>query len=133
MAKPKKTHDRASKRSMTGAEAAEQAANKAERAVARPIPARQDENEEDQGVLVLRTPPPPGESQGGTTITLATRTPACFRGPPGLIPTLVFEPESSPEAEVQLPASTAAGRIEDGARKRCRMADKWYTESQHEL
>jgi hypothetical protein len=32
--KPKKTHDRASRRSMTGAEAAEQAANKAEKAAA---------------------------------------------------------------------------------------------------
>jgi hypothetical protein len=32
--KPKKTHDRASKRSMTGVEAAEQAANKTEKTAA---------------------------------------------------------------------------------------------------
>jgi hypothetical protein len=36
-AKPKKTHDKASKRLMTGAEAAEQAADKAERTATRPI------------------------------------------------------------------------------------------------
>ena len=132
-AKPKKTHDRASKRSMTGAEAAEQAADKAERAATRPVPPRQDECEEDQGILVFGTPPPPGESQGGTTITLTMRTPERLRGPPDLIPTLASEPESSPEAEAQPPASTAPARTEDGARKRRRMANKRYTESQYEL
>ena len=118
---------------MTGAEAAEQAADKVERVAARPVPPRQDECEEDRGVLVFGTPPPPGEFQGGTTITLAMRIPERLRGPPDLIPTPAFEPESSPEAEVQLPASTAPARIEDGARKRRRIANKRYTESQYEL
>ena len=58
---------------MTGAEAAEQADNKAERAATSPVPPRQDGREEDQGIF--GTPPPPGESQGGTTITLGMRAP----------------------------------------------------------
>ena len=107
---------------MTGVEAAEEAANKAEKAATRLVPLRQNECEEDQGILVFGTPPPPGESQGGTTITLAMRTPERLRGPPDMIPTLAFEPK------VRLKL-----RIEDGARKRRRMTNKRYTESQYEL
>jgi hypothetical protein len=86
--------------------------------------------------VVPGTPPVAGESQGGTSITLAIRTPERLRGPPNLVPTLLsepeFEPESSPEAELP-PASTAPARIEDGAGKRRRIANKRYTDSQYEL
>ena len=74
-----------------------------------------------------------GKSQEGTTITLALRTPERLRGPPGLIPTLVLEPEASPEPQVQLPASTAPARMEEGARKRRRIANKLYRNSQYEF
>ena len=135
--KPIKAHDRASRRSATGAEAAEQRANKAERAAAMPVTPRQDESDEDDGILVPGTPlnvgELAGESQGGTSITLAIRTPERLRGPPNLIPQVISEPESSPEPQVQLPASTAPGRIEDGPRKRRRIASKHYTHSQYEL
>jgi hypothetical protein len=113
-AKPKKSHDKASRRSMTGAEAAEQAANKAERAAARPVTPQQDESDEEGGVLAPDTPPTLGESQGGTTITLAIRTPERLQGPPDLVPTLALEPEDSPEPPVQPPASTAPARMGRG-------------------
>jgi hypothetical protein len=132
-AKPKKTHDKASKRSMTGAEAAERAAGQVERAAIIPVTPRQDESDEDNDVLVPGTPPFAGESQGGTSITLAIRTPERLRGPPDLVPQVASETDSSPEPQVQLPASTAPGRIEDGPRKRRRMASKRYTNSQYEL
>ena len=135
--KPIKAHDRASRRSMTGAEAAEQAADKAERAAARPVTPEQDESDRDDGILIPGTPPGAGEilgeSQGGTSITLAIRTPERLRGPPDLVPQVASEPDSSPEPQLQLPASTAPGRIEDGPRKRRRMASKRYTDSQYEL
>jgi hypothetical protein len=136
--KPKKTHDKASKRSMTGAEAAEQAADKAERAVTRPIIPNEDNSDGDNGILVPGIPPGApgliaGESQGGTTITLSLRTPERLRGPPELVPTLAPEPEASPEPQVQLPASTVPARMEEGAWKRPLIANKRYTDSQYEL
>jgi hypothetical protein len=126
---------------MTDIKAAERAANQAEKAAARPVTPRQDESNEDDGILVPNTPPNAGEiageiageSQGGTSITLAIRTPERLRGPPDLVPQVASEPDSSPEPQVQLPASTAPGRIEDGPRKRRRMASKRYTNSQYEL
>ena|SRR2546423_12719260 len=79
--KPKESHDKASKRSMTGAEAAEQAADKAERAVKCPIISRPVEESDDEDVVVPGTPPRTApiveESQGGGTIfvkPLAIRT-----------------------------------------------------------
>ena len=50
---------------MTGAKAAEQVANRAEKAAARPLTPQQDESDGDDGIIVPRTPPPMGESQGG--------------------------------------------------------------------
>jgi hypothetical protein len=76
--------------SMTGAEAAEQAVDKAKRAVARPVTPRQDESDEGHGILVSGTLPILGESQGGTTITLAIGTPERLQGPPGLVPALAL-------------------------------------------
>ena len=74
-----------------------------------------------------------GESQGGTSITLAIRTPERLRRPPDLVPQVASEPDSSPEPQVQLPASTAPGKIEDGPHKRRRIANNRYTDSQYEL
>jgi hypothetical protein len=93
---------------MTGTEAAEQAANRAERAAARPIVHYENESDGEEGILVPGTPPGPqgaaglvaGESHGGTTITLSLRTPDRLRGPPELVPTLAPSPEASPEAQV---------------------------------
>jgi hypothetical protein len=80
---------------MTGAEAAEQAADMAERAEARPIVHYGDESDGEESILVPGTPSGPqgaarlvaGESQGGTTITLSLRTPKRLRGPPDLVRT----------------------------------------------
>jgi hypothetical protein len=104
--KPKKTNDKAFKRSITGVEAAEQAADRAERAAAQPIMHNGDENDGEEGILVPGTPPSPqgvlglaaGESQGGTTITLSLRTSERLRAPPDLVPALAPEPEASPKA-----------------------------------
>jgi hypothetical protein len=106
---------------MTGAEAAKQAADRAEAAAARPIIYYNDESDEEEGILIPGTPPGlqaapgvvAGESQGGTTITLSLRTPERLRGPPDLVPALAHEPEASPEAQG--------------------IANKLYRDSQYEL
>jgi ribosomal 50S subunit-recycling heat shock protein len=131
--KPKKTHDKATRRSMTGAEVAEQAANKAEKAATRPVTPGQVESDEDDGIVVASTPPRfAGESQGGTTITLAIRTPERLRPPPELTPALEASPEVPPEP-TELPAFTATARMEQGRWKRRRVPNKQYTNSQYEL
>jgi hypothetical protein len=90
----------------------------------------------DDGTIVPETPLLMGESQGGTTITLALCTPERLHGSLDLVPSLASEPEDSPEPQVQLPASTAPARIEEGeggARKRRHMRNKVYRDSQYEL
>ena len=79
------------------------------------------------------TPPRPagqpqvaGESQGGTTITLALRTPDQLRPGPDLCPRVSPAPETEPEW--QLPASTAPpslGQV-DARLKRKRQATIRY-------
>src|SRR4051794_7280054 len=92
-AKPRKPHGKASGRSFTGAEAAEMAADKAEKSSKMPDrrPTREDSPESCDGeVIVPATPLRPaqlaGESQGGNTITLALRTPEQLRLGPDLAP-----------------------------------------------
>jgi hypothetical protein len=53
-----------------------------------------------EDVIVPSTPPLPGESQGGTTIALAIRTPERLQGPPELIPAMASESQGTPEAQV---------------------------------
>ena len=113
--KPKKLHYKASKRSMTGAEAAKQAANKAEQVTSRPVLPQQEESDWEDGVVVPGTPPSTaGESRGGTTITLAIRTPERLQGSPDLTPTLTSESENSPEPRARPPAWPAQARMEEG-------------------
>jgi hypothetical protein len=135
-AKPRKTYGKASARSLTGAEAAEKAVDKAEKSSKMPSRqvARPDTPEDSsKDVIVSGTPPLAGESQGGTTIALAIRTPERLKGPPELIPALASEPQGTPEAQVEPPASTAPARIEEGPRKRRRVPNKLYRDSQYEL
>ena len=126
---------------MTGAEAAEQAANraeqaanKAEKAAARSLTPEQDKiNEDDSPGTPLI-----GESQGGTTITLALRTPEHLYRSHNLVPSLASEAPDSSEPQMQPPASTAPARIEGESpqkrpRKRRCMQNKFYRESQYEL
>jgi hypothetical protein len=136
--KPKKSHDKVSKRSMTGAEAAEQTADKAERAVKRPTVSRPVEENDDE-VVVPRTPPRTApiveESQGGGTIfvrPLAIRTPERLRPPPGVTPAQESSPETSPEP-TELPASTAPARMEQERSRRSRKPNTLYTDSQYEM
>jgi hypothetical protein len=110
-----------------------------ERVGARLIVHYGDESDGEESILVPGISQDPqgaglvaGESQGGTTITLSLRTPKCLRRPPDLISTLAPETEASPEAQIQLPALTAPVRVEEGARKRRRMANKLYRDSQYE-
>lgn len=128
-AKLRKPHGKASARSFTGAEAAEIAANQAKqgsKATATQA-AREDTPESSGGeVIVPATPPRPaggpqvaGESQGGTTITLALRTPERLRPGPDLAPRVSPAPET--ELEWQLPASTAPpslGQAEAGTKRK---------------
>ena len=126
---------------MTGSEAVEQAADRAEWAAAQPFMLIEDESDGKVGILVPGTQTSrqgalgrlTGESQGGIIITLSLRTPEPLRVPPDVIPALAPEPEASPEAQIQLPASTAPARMDDGARKRRRVANKLYRDSQYEL
>jgi hypothetical protein len=133
-AKPRKSHGQASARSYTGAEAAEIAVNRAEQSSkVTGTEANQlniPETASDEDIIVPGTPSIGGESQGGTTITLAIRTPERLRGPSDLIPTLTSEPEDSPKPQAQPPASTAPARIEEGgARKRRRLPNKLFINS----
>jgi hypothetical protein len=116
---------------MTGAEAAEQTANRAEKAAARPLTPEQNDSEDDNP----RTPLPIRESQGGTTITLALRTSERLHRSHNLVPSVACEALDSSESQAQPPASTAPARIEEGEelRKRRRMQNKLYRESQYEL
>jgi hypothetical protein len=98
-AKLRKSHGQASARSYTGPEAAEIAVNRAEQSSKVPgTEANQlniPETTSDEDIIVPGTALIRGESQGGTTITLAIRTPERLRGPPDLVPTLASEPEDS--------------------------------------
>jgi hypothetical protein len=126
-AKPRKSHGKASARSFTGAEAAEITANQAEQS--NKIASTPQENtpgNDDDEIIVPATPPRPagqpqvaGESQGGTTITLAVRTPDRLRPGPDLCPRASSAPETEPEW--QLPASTAPpslGQVEAGLKRK---------------
>ena len=93
-------------RSLTGAEAAQKAADKAEKSSK--VPGRQ--------AARLDTP----ENSSEDVIVPGT-------------PPLASEAEGTPEAQVQPPASTASARIEEGPRKRRRVANKLYRDSQYEL
>lgn len=136
-AKPGKTHGKASGRLYTGVEATELATDQAEQrsrlAANQTAQPRTPESDIEAVIVSNTTPPLSGESQGDTTIALAMRTPKRLQGPTELIPTLASEPQSTPEAHVQPLASTAPGRIEQGPRKRRRVANKLYRESQYEL
>ena len=104
-AKPRKSHGKASARSFTGAEAAEIAANQAERSNKVAGTPREDTPGGDDGeIMVPATPPRPagqpqvaGESQGGTTITLALRTPDRLRPGPDLAPRVLSAPGTEPK------------------------------------
>ena len=118
---------------MTGAEAAEQAINRAEKVVARPLAPQQDKSNRDNDILI-------GESQGGTIITLALRTPERLYRFYNLISSTLSEASDtseasdSPESQAHPPASTAPARIEgEEPRKRRCMQNKLYRESQYEL
>jgi hypothetical protein len=120
----RKSHGKANARGLTGAELAEQAmvarerAERAERAAL--------EEEEDGLQIVPNTPPRvAGESQGGTSITLAIRsTPErpCKVAPPSNPPPLSFLP----------PLSTAPPALGEATGKRKRTMTDRYREGREE-
>ena len=116
---------------MTGVEAAEKAADQAERADIRPIDPWN--GSDDEGVVVPAIPPRVAESQGGNSIfILPMRTPERLRPPPDLAPSLEASPEASLEASpeaLELPASTAPARMEQGRSKRRKVANTLYRNS----
>jgi len=83
-----------------------------------------------EDVIVPNTPPLAGESQGGTTIALAIKTPERLRGLAEPIPALASKPEGTPEVQVPPPASTAPAMIEQVPG---RVANKLYRDSPYEL
>jgi hypothetical protein len=125
--KLRKPHGKASARSFTGAEAAEITTDKAEKGnkIANRQPEDSPESSDDE-VMVPATPPRPsgeaqlaGESQGGSTITLALRTPERLRLGPDLAPRV--SPSQGNEPTWQLPASTAPpslGQAEVGIKRK---------------
>jgi hypothetical protein len=134
--KPGKTHGKASARSLTWAEAAEMAADRAEKSGK--MPGRQVARSDTPGnssedAIVPGRPPLSGESQGGITIALAIRTPEHLEGTPELITALTPVPQATPEAQVEPPALTAPARIEQDPRRRRRAPNKLYRDSQYEL
>jgi hypothetical protein len=137
-AKPRKPHGKASARAFTGAEAAEIAADKAEKSSRVPRIEPGSENS-DSEVMVPATPPRPagqaqlaGESQGGTTITVALRTPERLRLGPDLTPRVSPPRESEPAW--QLPASTAPPSLgqADAHQKRKRQGTIRYKEGRED-
>ena len=119
---------------MIGAKVAKQAANRVEKVVAQSLAPQQDKSNRDNDI-------PIGESQGGTTITLTLRTPERLYRFYNLISSTISEASNtskasdSPKSQAQPPASTAPARIEEpeGPRKRRRLQNKLYRESQYEL
>jgi hypothetical protein len=87
-AKLRKPHGKTSARSFTGAEVAEIAADKAEQSskVSHKQPGREDTPESSGAdeIIIPKTPERAGKSQGGTTITLALKTPERLRAGPDL-------------------------------------------------
>ena len=114
----RKSHDKADAHGLIGAELAERAMVTRERAERAALM----EEEEDSLQIILNTPPHSprlaGESQGGTTITLAIRSPQ--HPPPPLAPS--FLP----------PASTAPPILGDGTGKRKRTMTDRYREGREE-
>ena len=104
----------------TGAEAAEIAANQAEQSNKAADILQEDTPGGDDGEIMVPATPPrsagqpqvAGESQGGTTITLAMRTPDRLRPGPDLVPRISSVLETEPEPEWQLPASTAPPNLD---------------------
>src|SRR5205814_10366941 len=105
------------------AEAAEIAANQAEQSNKAVDTPRENTPGGDNGEIIVPATPPrsagqpqvAGESQGGTTITLALRTPDRLRPGPDLAPRVLSAPGTEPEW--QLPASTSPpslGQVEAG-------------------
>ena len=86
-----------------------------------------------EDAIVPGTPPLSGESQGGTNIALAIRTPEHLEGTPELITALTPVHQAMPEAQVEPPASTATARIEHDPRRRRRVPNTLYRDSQYEL
>ena len=79
--------------------------------------------------IIVPNTPPAGEYQGGINITLAIRTPELLQGSPELIHTLASEPQGTPKAQVESPASTAPARIDQSTRKRRRVPNTLYEDS----
>jgi hypothetical protein len=120
----KKTHGLADARGLSGTEIAAKALKEREalartRDIVTPDTREDDEDDQDgeDGLVLFSTPPrPAGESQGGTSMTLAHRpSPEQARQAP-LQSTSFFRPFSDEPEELALPPSTAPPRLEAGAR-----------------
>ena len=115
----RKSHGKADARGLTGAELAERAMVTRERAERAAL----IKKEEDSLQIILDTPPHSprlaGESQGGTTITLAIRTPECPR---------VLPRDPPPPLLSFLPPSTAPPVLGDSISKRKRTMTDRYKE-----
>jgi hypothetical protein len=113
----RKTNGKVNARELTGAEIAQKELKTREALASRERTTVTPEEDVDEGVIVPNTPPRLiGESQGGTSITLAIRTPEALRRAAPTMFRLFPEEPSAP------PASTAPPRLatEEGRGKRKR-------------
>ena len=127
----KKTHGKANARGLTGTEIAGKELKAREALESRAITPEQDNRQ----VFVAETPPRPiGESQGGTSISLALRTPEGIRRVP---PPVQARPTNHPISGISLdepyapPASTAPPKLSgtEGLGKRKRAYTEKKTKS----
>jgi hypothetical protein len=131
----KKIHGLTDARGLTGAELAAVELKKREALARAKRVATPDANEdEDTGLVLFTTPPrPAGESQGGTTISLALRpSPEQSRRRPAVpAPFQLFPRDDEEEFNpALLPASTAPPRLEEEGRvKRRRVHTNRYKDA----
>jgi hypothetical protein len=124
----RKIHGKADARGLTGAEITQKELKAREALASRERTIITPEENVDEGVIVPNTPPGVvGESQGGTSITLAIRTPEALRraAPTPTMFRLFPEEPSAP------PASTAPPRLatEEGRGKRKRAHTRKYQQA----
>jgi hypothetical protein len=123
----KKDHGKANARALTAAEASDRDRLERERlariAGKAKATSRDVAEEDDDGIYIWGSPTPRvGESQGGTTITVAPKA-AMRSSPPS-----ERSPSLSP-VPVDLPPSTAPARLPEPGQKRKRAPINRYTES----
>jgi hypothetical protein len=138
-AKPRKIYGKTSVRLYTGAEAAEITANRAQQSdkvVGKQLMRELTPNDDDDEIIMPITPPGlAGESQGGSTVTLALRTPERLHYGPDLTLNVSSARETEPAWQLSaLIAPPSLGLVDEpeGRQKRKRQATIRYQEGRED-